>query len=100
MSTRRQHVSAAPWQGFLRGVRVVVLGGVSMLLASGAHLPGGGQLSSAGVVVVSGFVLGLVAAVVTARRCRLPVLLLVLGVEQVGSAVVRLASPRGPPLPF
>lgn len=76
-------MTAAPVRGGARAGRTVVLGGSSLVLAAGAHLVGGAELPSATVLSVVGLVVGLVAVTLTARRCRLPVLLAVLGVEQV-----------------
>jgi hypothetical protein len=74
----------SPTQGAVRGVRAVVLGGASMLLAGTAHVVGDGDLPGLGVLTVLALFVGLVAAALTRRRCRLPLLLLVLGVEQLG----------------
>lgn len=71
-----------PLRGSWRSVRAAVLGGTSMLLATGAHVLAGGRLPSAGVLLVLAFLVGLTAVTVTARRCRFAVLLAVLGVEQ------------------
>lgn len=62
----------------------MVLGGASMLLAGTAHVVGGGQLPGFGVLTVLALFVGLVAAALTRRRCRLPLLLLVLGAQQFG----------------
>ena len=59
-----------------------MLGGTSLLLATGAHVLGGGALPGVGVLLVAGMLLGLLAAVLTARRVRLPALLTLLGVQQ------------------
>jgi hypothetical protein len=53
-----------------------------MLLATGAHLSGGGTLPSSGVLVVAGFLVGLTSVTATARRIRLAPLLALLGIEQ------------------
>lgn len=73
---------SGPTHGPTRLVRVGVLGTTSMALAAGAHLLGGGQLPSPGVLVVVAFLLGLASVVLTARQCRFPVLLAVLVVQQ------------------
>ena len=73
-----------PVRGGWRLLRAGVLGGSSVLLAVGAHLLGGGSAPSAAVVALTVCLAGLVAVSVTARRCRLPLLLTVLGVEQAG----------------
>lgn len=73
-----------PGEGGWRLLRAAVLGGSSLLLASGAHLLGGGGVPNAAVLVLAFCLAGLVAVSVTARRCRLPSLLAVLGVEQTG----------------
>jgi len=66
-----------------RALRVGLLGGGSLALATAAHLSGGGTLPAAGVLGVAGFVLGLVALLLTRRRLRLPVLLATLVPQQV-----------------
>jgi hypothetical protein len=66
-----------------RALRVALLGGGSLLLATGAHLAGGGTLPGPGVLAVAGFVLGLVAVLLTRRRVSLPVLLAALVPQQV-----------------
>lgn len=71
-----------------RALRVVLLGGGSLLLATAAHLSGGGALPGPGVLVVAGFVLGLVALLLTRRRVRLPVVLAALVPQQVGLHVL------------
>ena len=68
--------------GRTRLLRASVLGAVSLLLASGAHVVGGGHLPGPGVLAVCSVLLGLVAAVVTARRCRFGVLGLLLVGQQ------------------
>jgi hypothetical protein len=72
----------APTAGRVRVARASVLGGTSLLLATGAHVLGGGSLPGVGVLLVAGMLLGLLAAVLTARRVRLPALLALLGVQQ------------------
>jgi len=64
-------------------VRVAALGGFSLLLATGAHLMGGGDLPTPTVLALAALLLGLAAAVVTARRCRFGALMAVLSVQQV-----------------
>ena len=59
-----------------------MLGGLSLLLATGAHVLGGGSLPGAGVLLVAAVLLGLLAVVVTARRCHFGVLAVLLGVQQ------------------
>jgi hypothetical protein len=78
------HHRPAPTHGPVRALRVVVLGGASMLLAGTAHLAGGGHLPSPGVLAALALFVGLAAAALTRRRCRLPLLLGVLGAEQLG----------------
>jgi hypothetical protein len=53
-----------------------------MLLATGAHLVGGGRSPSPGLLLVTTFLVGLTAVSVTARRVGLGTLLAVLGLEQ------------------
>jgi hypothetical protein len=65
-----------------RAVRVAVLGAASLVLATGAHIIGGGTLPSLGVLALTALVLGLVAVPLTGRRCRTGVLVAVLGVQQ------------------
>ncbi len=67
----------------IRALRVVLLGGGSLLLATAAHLSGGGTLPGPGVLAVAAFVLGLVALLLTRRRVRLPVLVAALVPQQV-----------------
>lgn len=71
-----------PVRGVGRAVRAGVLGGASLLLAGGAHLMGGGALPAPGVLVVVAALIGLTAVTITGRRCRLPLLLGVLGLQQ------------------
>jgi hypothetical protein len=71
-----------PTSGLQRAVRVVVLGGSSMLLACAAHVAGGGLLPGIGLIAVLTVLVGMVAIVATARQCRVPGLLAVLGAEQ------------------
>lgn len=72
----------APTTGVPRVVRVAVLGGTSLVLACAAHMVGGGQLPSAGVLIVAGILIGLVAVTSTTRRCRTGALLGLLAVQQ------------------
>jgi hypothetical protein len=71
-----------PTTGTARLLRVAGLGAASLLLACAAHTLGGGRPPSASVLLVAGIVLGLVAATVTGRRCRIGLLLALLTVEQ------------------
>ena len=66
-----------------RAVRVAVLGGASLLLATLAHRVGGGGLPPTGVLLLCGFLLGLTALLLTTRRLGFPLLLAVLGGQQV-----------------
>jgi hypothetical protein len=68
--------------GRTRLLRASVLGGLSLLLASGAHVVGGGHPPGVGVLLVAATLLGMAAAVVTARRCRFGVLALLLAGQQ------------------
>lgn len=78
----RQTLLRAPGRGAGRLGRVGLLAAVPLLLGSGAHLIGGGELLPVGVLLaVAGLVLVSVAA--SGRRCRFPLLLGLLGVEQV-----------------
>ena len=65
-----------------RAARVTVLGATSLVLATSAHIIGGGALPSLGVLALTALVLGLVAVPLTGRRCRTVVLVAVLGVQQ------------------
>ena len=86
---RRTHVA--------RAARTVSLGGASLLLATGAHLAGGGRLPSVGVLAVVAFLVGLIAVTLTARRLRLGALVAALGIEQaVLHVVFDAASMTGP----
>lgn len=76
-------VSARTLRGLGRAARVGLLGGGSLVLATAAHLSGGGVLPRPGVLAVAGFVLGLVALLLTRRRVGLVALLAVLVPEQV-----------------
>lgn len=84
-----------PLTGWSRLLRVGVLGSAGMLLATGAHLVGGGRLPSAGLLLVTTFLVGLVAVTVTARRCRLRLLLPLLAAEQVGLHLLFGAADSG-----
>ena len=75
-----------------RAVRVAVLGGASLALATAAHTIGGGALPAPVVLVVTALVLGLVAVPLTMRRCRLRLLLPVLAAEQVAVHLVLSAT--------
>lgn len=78
----RQHRGPLALRGAVRASRAVLLGGSSLLLATAAHLAGGGTLPGTGVLTVAGFALGLLAVVLTRRRVRLPVLLAALVPQQ------------------
>jgi hypothetical protein len=81
----RAPVAAAerrPTRGATRWLRVGFLGGVSLILATVAHVAGGGQLPTAGVLATTALFLGFAAVGLTARRCRFGVLLGVLMVQQ------------------
>jgi hypothetical protein len=78
----------APTRGPDRVLRVLVLSLSSLLLAGGAHLAGGGGSPSAGALVLAVGLVTMVAAAVTARRCRVPLLLFVVGAEQLGLHVI------------
>jgi hypothetical protein len=82
LRTDARATRAGPLDGRLRVLRVVALGGASMLLAAGAHLAAGGRLPSPGILVVTTFLVGLTAVTLTARRCRFGLLAIGLGVEQ------------------
>lgn len=82
----------APVTGAARVARATVLGATSLLLATAAHLLGGGRLPSAGVLTVVGVLLALAAVTVTARRCRTGLLLALLAVQQVALHLVFDAS--------
>jgi len=73
----------SPAAGRPRLLRSAVLGGSSLLLAGLAHTLGGGHLPGPGALAGTAMVLGLVATTATARRCRFPVLMAMLGSEQV-----------------
>jgi hypothetical protein len=76
-------VGRSPIRGLPRVLRIGLLGGVSLGLATMAHLAGGARLPSPGVLTVAGLLLGLVAVTLTARRCRFGLLLPVLAIQQV-----------------
>jgi hypothetical protein len=84
--------STAPIRGADRLLRIGVLGGTSLLLAAGAHSAGGGALPGPGLLVVVAAVLGLAALVVTQRRCRFPLLLVLLGGQQLALHAVFTAA--------
>ena len=65
-----------------RAVRVAVLGAASLVLATSAHVIGGGATAFARRTRLTALVLGLVAVPLTGRRCRTAVLVAVLGVQQ------------------
>lgn len=71
-----------------RALRVTVLGGTSLALATGAHLVGGGALPGPGLLTVLAVVLGLIAVPLTRRRCRMPLLIAALGAEQLALHLV------------
>lgn len=73
----------APTAGWARLARAGVVGGSSLTLASAAHVAGGGALPGAGLLVIAGVAVALVAVSLTGRRLRFAVLLTVLCVEQV-----------------
>lgn len=75
---------AALVQGWSRLARAGVLGGVSLLLAAAGHTVGGGTLPGAGLLILVGVGLALVAVSLTARRLRFGTLLAVLTVQQLG----------------
>lgn len=82
MTTAATSSAPPPVRDGQRLLRVGVLGGSSMSLATGGHLLGGGQLPSAGVLAVTAVLLGMGALTITARRVRFPALLVLLGLEQ------------------
>lgn len=90
----RRTASADPTAGWARIVRVAVLGSASLVLAALAHLLGGGALPSLASSLPLLLFAGTVAALVTARRCRLPVLLPILGAGQVLLHLLFEASSR------
>jgi hypothetical protein len=71
-----------PTAGWARLLRATAFGTASLLLAGLAHLLGGGRLPDLGLGLLLTAATGMVAVVVTARRCRLPLLLTVLTAEQ------------------
>lgn len=79
----RSSWAALPTSGWARLLRVAGFGTASLLLAGLAHLLGGGRLPGPGLVLVLTAVAGTIAAALTARRCRLPLLATVLAAEQV-----------------
>jgi hypothetical protein len=80
--TPRPSWTIVPTTGWARLLRASVFGTASLLLAGLAHLLGGGEVPDPGLGLLLIAATGMVAVVVTARRCRLPMLLTVLGVEQ------------------
>ena len=82
MSTAADGPLPGPLTGAVRLLRAGVLGGATLLLATGAHLLGGGELPGPATLALTTFLVGLLAVTVTARRLRLPVLLPLLGLEQ------------------
>ena len=72
----------------VRALRVALLGGGSLLLATTAHVSGGGTLPGPGVLAVAAFLLGLVAVLLTRRRVLLPALLGALVPQQVALHVL------------
>ena len=72
----------APTRGLARLIRIGVLGGASMTLAAVAHVLGGGMLPTAGVLLVTGLLVGIGAVTLTTRRCRFGVLAPVLALQQ------------------
>lgn len=74
---------AAPLRGRLRVLRAGVLGATSLGLALGGHLAAGGHAPPPALLAVCAGLLGLTAVTATARRVRLPLLVGLLGVQQV-----------------
>lgn len=74
---------AAPLRGGVRVLRAGVLGTTSLGLALGGHLAAGGHQPPPVLLAVCAGLLGLTAVTATARRVRLPLLLGLLGVQQV-----------------
>jgi hypothetical protein len=72
----------APTRGLARLTRIGALGGASMTLAAVAHVLGGGMLPTAGILLVTGLVVGISAVTLTSRRCRFGVLAPVLALQQ------------------
>lgn len=79
---------SAPTRGPDRVFRVLMLSGSSLLLAGGAHVVGGGGSPPAPTLALAALLVILVAAAITARRCRLPLLLFVVSAEQLGLHVI------------
>ena len=88
----RVRSSQDPLAGTARVVRVVALGGCTLLLAAGAHTLGGGALPGAGALSAYGLVLGLLGVVFTNRRLRFPTLLAILTLQQAGLHLLFHAS--------
>ncbi len=70
----------SPGRGGLWALRTLVVAGVTLALAAGAHSAGGGQLPGAGALSLLLGALVLPTALLTRRRLRLPILLGWLGV--------------------
>ncbi len=68
--------------GWARLARAGVFGGSSLFLATAAHVAGGGTLPGAGLLVLTAIGLALASVTLTARRLRVGVLLVALGLEQ------------------
>ncbi|MBA8793343.1 hypothetical protein FHX74_000937 [Friedmanniella endophytica] len=78
----------APLHGRRRALRVAALGGSSMALACAAHRLGGGVLPPWWLLAALTAFVGTAAVVLTARRLRLPLLVVVLLVQQAGLHLV------------
>lgn len=76
----------------MRLARAAVLGASSVLLAVGAHLTGGGMVPNAALLMLTICATGVIAVSLTSRRCGLPLLLTVLGLEQTGLHLVFAAG--------
>jgi hypothetical protein len=76
-------VPASPLRGRVRALRAGVLGTTSLGLALGAHLAAGGHRPSLMLLLVCAGLLAVTAATATSARVRLPLLLPLLGVQQV-----------------
>ena len=77
----RKTLPCPPGHGAARVSRIGLLSAPPLLLGGGAHLVGGGTLPAVGVLLaMAGLVLLSVA--VSGRRCRFPLLVVLLGVEQ------------------
>ena len=84
-----------PLAGAARVVRVVVLGGCTLLLTTAAHTLGGGALPGAGALSGCGLVLGLLGVGFTNRRLRFPTLLAILTLQQAGLHLLFHATSAG-----